>query len=449
MASDKDNPFDDTGDSERTVIRPRPGVARGVPVAPPPPPQAPRAAAAAAPSFTPAPGSLPRELPEFGVNPVVDAAATLLALATRLRRARQPQNVAALRERVIAELKVFEQKIRAQSLPTNLVRAAHYAVCATIDDIVLNSPWGSQSLWSQQSLLSTFHVDVAGGDRFFEMLASLQSDPAKNIAVLELLFVCLSLGFEGRYRVHPRGASELARVQENLYHLIRQYRGETEHELSPHWQGIPAPHRSVASLVPSWVIAVVAAVALLVVYMGLSFALSDVSDPVFEELATLPPLAGVTVAVAAPTPPPASVQSTFLAREVAEGLCTVKETAQSYLVTLRATGMFASGSATLEPRYVDALGRIGDQIEKEPGQVQVIGHTDNVPIRTIRFPSNFALSEARAKAAAALISSRLTSPNRVAAQGRGDTEPVNSNATPAGREANRRIEIILTKAPKA
>jgi type VI secretion system protein ImpK len=451
MASDQDNPFGDPSDGERTVIRPRPGVGRAAPQPPQAqqPGQPPRAGAAAPPAFAAAPGNLPSELPGPGINPVVDAAATLLALATRLRRARQPQNVAALRERVIAELKLFEQKIRALSLPTNLVRAAHYAVCATIDDIVLNSPWGSQSLWSTQSLLSSFHTDVAGGDRFFDVLASLQSDPAKNIAVLELLFVCLSLGFEGRYRVHPRGASELARVQDNLYHIIRQYRGEAERELSPHWEGVPSPHRSIASLVPSWVVAVVAAVALLIVYMGLSFALSDASDPVFEQLAKLPPLPGVTTAVAAPAPPPAPVQSAFLAREVAEGLCTVKETAQSYLVTLRATGMFASGSATIEPRYVDALQRIGDQIEKEPGQVQVIGHSDNVPIRTIQFPSNFALSEARAKAAAASIASRLTSPDRVTAQGRGDTEPVDSNATPAGREANRRIEVILIKAPKA
>jgi type VI secretion system protein ImpK len=455
MASDKDNPFGDPGDSERTVIRPRPGVGRGAPAAPPPQPAQPmqspppRAAGTAAPPFAAATGSLPIELPGPGINPVVDAAATLLALATRLRRARQPQNIGGLRERVIAELKVFEQKIRAQSLPTNLIRAAHYAVCVTIDDIVLNSPWGSQSLWTQQSLLSTFHTDVAGGDRFFDVLGSLQSDPAKNISVLELFFVCLSLGFEGRYRVHPRGASELARIQENLYHVVHQFRGETERELSPHWQGIPAPHRSIASLVPTWVVAVVALVALLIVYMGLSFALSDSSDPVFEELAKLPPLPGVTTAVAAPTPPPAPVKSAFLAQEVAAGLCTVQETPQAYTVTLRATGMFASGSATVEPRYVDALQRIGAEIEKEPGQVQVIGHSDNVPIRTIQFPSNFALSEARAKAAAGLIASRLTSPDRVTAQGRGDTEPVDSNATPAGREANRRIEVILIKAPKA
>jgi type VI secretion system protein ImpK len=437
MARDKDNPFgDSSGEGERTVIRPSPGRRPATPQRPVA--ESPRSMAA-----------LPAELPEGSINPIVDAAAVLLALATRLRRQRQPQDIAALRERVIAELKLFEQKIRALSLPPTVFRGAHYAICATIDDIILNTPWGSQSVWSQQSLLSTFHSDVAGGDRFFEVLTTLQSDPGTNIDVLELMYVCLTLGFEGRYRVHPRGATELTRVQEGLYQLIRRIRGEAERELSPRWQGIPAPHRSLAGLVPSWVIALVTAVALLVVYMGLSFALSDVSDPVFEALAKLPPRPGVTTAVVAPPPPPMPARPAFLAREVAEGICTVKETAQSFIVTIRATGMFASGSATVEPRYVEILQRIGSEIDKEPGKVLVVGHTDNVPIRTIRFPSNFSLSEARAKAAADIIAGRLSTTNRVAAEGRADTEPVDNNATPAGREANRRIEVIVVKAPKA
>jgi len=440
MAQDKDNPFGDPGDGERTVMRPSPGRR---PAAPSPRtgpgPEGPRMPVA----------PLPAELPAGGVNPIVDAAGVLLALATRLRRARQPQNIVALRERVIAELKLFEQKLRARSLSPTLLRSAHYAICATIDDIILNTPWGSQSVWGQQSLLSSFHTDVAGGDRFFEVLTSLQSDPGTNIEVLELMYVCLALGFEGRYRVHPRGSTELARIHEGLYRLIRQFRGEGERELSPHWQGVPAPHRSIATLIPSWVVGVVAAVALLVVYMGLSFALSDESDPVFDALAKLPPRPGVMTAVVAPPPPALPPRPAFLAKEVAEGICTVKETTQSFTVTLRATGMFQSGSATLEPGYVDILQRIGAEIEKEPGSVLVVGHTDNVPIRTVRFPSNYALSEARAKTAADIIASKLSIPNRVTAEGRADTEPVDTNATPAGREANRRIEVILSKAPKA
>jgi type VI secretion system protein ImpK len=240
-------------------------------------------------------------------------------------------------------------------------------------------------------------------------------------------------------------------IQDGLYRLIRQVRGDFERELSPHWRGVPAPHRSLASLIPVWVVALVGAVALLVVYMGLSFALNGGSDPAFAALAKLPPQPGVLVAVTAPAPPPPPLppRKGFLEREVREGIVTVRETAQSFDVTLRTTGMFASGSATVEPRYVTILGRIAGEIEREPGKVQVFGHTDNVPIHTIRFPSNFALSLARAKAAAALVSGKLSNPDRVTAEGRADSDPVASNNAAAGREANRRIEIILTKAPRS
>ncbi|HEX4112745.1 MAG TPA: type IVB secretion system protein IcmH/DotU [Stellaceae bacterium] len=455
MASDKDNPFGEPEDSERTVIRPSPGRR-----APPIQPARPPSQAVPSPELAPVPGVdrgrlveavvLPEALMGPGVNPVLQAAAVLLAVATRLRRATQQQDVATLRERMIAELRAFERTVRALSLPMNSLRAAHYALCATIDDIVLNTPWGAQSLWAAQSLLSTFHTDVTGGERFFEILNSMQADPGTNIDVLELLYACLALGFEGRYRVHARGASELMKIQDGLYRLIRQVRGDFERELSPHWRGVAAPHRSLASMIPTWVVALVAAVALLVVYMGLSFALNDGSDPAFAALAKLPPRPGVLVAVRAPEPPPPPLppRRGFLEREVREGIVTVRETAQSFDVTLRTTGMFASGSATVEPRYIAILDRIAAEIQREPGKVQVFGHTDNVPIHTIRFPSNFALSLARAKAAAALIAGKLSDPGRVTSEGRADTDPVAPNGTAAGREANRRIEIIVTKAPR-
>lgn len=444
MGNDKDNPFGDPGDGERTVIRPSPGRRPAAP-----PPAAPRAAP---PAPEPAPVRLAESiaLPSEGVNPVVGAASVLLALTASLRRATQQQNVSDLRQRVIGELKNFEHKIRALSLSANALKGAHYVVCATIDDIVLNTPWGSHSLWTSQSLVSTFHNEVTGGERFFDILNALQSDPGRNIDVLELMYVCLALGFEGKYRIGPRGATELARLQEGLYRQIRQTRGEFERELSPSWRGVPAPHRTLASYLPVWVVAVVAGVAVLVIYMGLSFALGTASDPVFSTLAQLPPRDGVTVANAAPPPPPVNPpKPKFLAPEVAEGLVTVQETGQKIVVTLRATGMFPSGSATVEPRYATLLRRIGDEIEKETGKVQVLGHTDNVPIRTIRFPSNFELSLARAKAAATIISTRLTKPERVSAEGRADADPVAPNTTASGREANRRIEIVILKGPKA
>lgn len=116
------------------------------------------------------------------------------------------------------------------------------------------------------------------------------------------------------------------------------------------------------------------------------------------------------------------------------------------VVRIRNRGMFASGSATLEPRFAPLLARIGEALREEPGAVQVIGHSDNQAIRTARFSSNFALSLARAEAALASIAAATGGDRaRFTAGGRGEAEPVATNATPEGREENRRIEVVVAQ----
>lgn len=87
--------------------------------------------------------------------------------------------------------------------------------------------------------------------------------------------------------------------------------------------------------------------------------------------------------------------------------------------------------------------RIGAVLRNVPGSVQVIAYTDNQPIRTVQFPSNFQLSAARAQAARAAIARTIGDAGRLRAEGRADADPIASNATADGREQNRRIEIVL------
>jgi type VI secretion system protein ImpK len=114
------------------------------------------------------------------------------------------------------------------------------------------------------------------------------------------------------------------------------------------------------------------------------------------------------------------------------------------LVRIKNRGMFASGSATVEARFFPLLDRIANGLKDEPGQVQIVGYTDNQPIRNnLKFPSNFQLSLARAEAAKAIIDRKIGDPSRTAAEGRGEADPLAPNTTPEGREENRRIEIVL------
>ena len=108
--------------------------------------------------------------------------------------------------------------------------------------------------------------------------------------------------------------------------------------------------------------------------------------------------------------------------------------------------MFESGQATVLPQFRPVAQRIAQIIEKEPGAVMVIGHTDNQPLApTNRFKNNQQLSIERARAAAALMAPALSQPDRLVTEGRGPDDPVTDNKTADARARNRRVEFLITR----
>ena len=434
-----DNPFLEPGDDDSTIIR-------ALPREP-----------AAAPAPAPPAGALPtaavgfEDLAPIGSSPILVAAAPSLSLLARLRNVLSVPNPGALRERAVEEIRRFEQTLRAQNLPMELIRAGHYALCASLDDVVRNTPWGSRGPWADTSLVAAFHGEVRSGERFFDVLAQLSRQQGKFLPVIELMYVCMSLGMQGRYRLSPRGPAELDRVREETYVLLMRQRPPAERALSVHWKGISAPYRPLRAVLPVWVAAIGALGLLALLYGLLLFGLNDASDRLFEAGLALPP--GHMPAIARTAPPaPAAPQpapergklSGLLAPEVASGLVSIAGTEAVPIVRIHTSGMFRSGSAQIEASFLPLLKRIGEALQTEPGPVSVIGYTDNQPIHTVAFPSNFQLSAARAKAAAAIIGAALD-PSRLTVEGRADADPIAPNDTPAGREQNRRIEVVLRR----
>ncbi len=184
-------------------------------------------------------------LPKTGIGPLAAAAQPLLDLLGRLANAGMtaPPQGEELRERALRAFRQFEVDARDAGVSAEQVRAAHYILCASLDDVVLSYNWGQSSVWSVQSLVATFHQEVKSGDRFFDVLAGMQKDPGRWKDALEITYLCLSMGFQGRYRLSPRGASELDQIRTGLYQLLAQVRPPWERELSPHWKGVDAPHR--------------------------------------------------------------------------------------------------------------------------------------------------------------------------------------------------------------
>jgi type VI secretion system protein ImpK len=197
-------------------------------------------------------------------------------------------------------------------------------------------------------------------------------------------------------------------------------------------------------------------VALLAIgYIGLLSLAGTRGDSLQVRLMELPPARMPVIERSVAATPPAAVPvpaddvverfRKFLAPEIAAGQVVVQGDAQRLMIRLLSRGMFESGSATVQGHFVDLLTRIGDGLRSEAGQVQVLGHSDNQPIRTVQFPSNFELSAARAEAARRILARSAGQAERFTAVGRADTEALAGNNTPEGREANRRIEIVLSR----
>jgi len=448
---DNDDPFgfsdNDTGG--RTVVKPMPGGMPGAPKPLSPPPHATGGGPAAFSQNTPWPLS-----GGGGLNPIERSASSLIALLTKLSLSTEHSDPGALRERVIQEIKAFENNARMAGVSPENLFVARYALCTAIDEAVLNTPWGARSNWDMQSLQITFHKEAQGGVRFFQLLKQLLEDPRGNLDLLELMYICLASGFKGKFRNTNDGPSRLEDIREQLYREIRQQRGETDWALSPHWQGLTQKNNPLVAHFPLWVVAAVLATLLLLVYMGFVFSLSDESASAYEDIAALNvakvPQRAVSVPRKLPPPePPQPVETVKLADtlgdDITAGLITVDEDAYRSKIVVRGDGLFRSGGSVVKAGDIDLLKRIASALDEFPGKVLVTGHTDSDPIRTLKFPSNWHLSVARAKSVLAVLAADSSDSSRFEAEGRGDKEPLATNKTKAGKALNRRVEVTVLR----
>jgi type VI secretion system protein ImpK len=208
----------------------------------------------------------------------------LLTLVAQLRNTPSHPDTAGLQEQVVQQVRLFEQNAHNAGVTPENSLIARYSLCSLLDETVLGTPWGSESVWSSQSLLSTFHNETWGGEKFFIILERMLQEPAKNIDILELMYICLSLGFEGKYAVLEQGRSKLAETMDNLFRTIRMQRGDYERELALHWRGVQDKRNALVRYVPLWVVGALAGVLLLATYAGFHVILDSSSSSAHQML---------------------------------------------------------------------------------------------------------------------------------------------------------------------
>lgn len=421
-------------ESERTIIKPKPRPPGGT---------------GEFPAYMPSPAAqnpiddaIPMDMAGAQIlNPLVTSANTLLGLLSSLRSVRQAPNIPNLRASLTQAMQRFEADAQKIGLPNGHVVAARYILCTALDEAVANTPWGAQAAWNKQSLLVQFHNETWGGEKVFQLLAKLSQDAVGNRNLLELMYCVIALGFEGRYRVIDNGRAQLDAVRQRLAEIVKKDRTPVEPDLSPHWRGQGVGKGRVTDGLPIWTVASVVALGLALIYLAFRMSLNYRSDTTFAAVSSLR-VPNVQIVATVPTPAKNPRLSVFLQPEIKAGLVTVLEESDRSIIRLRGDSLFGSGKAEPNAQSLPVLERIGQALAQVKGGVQVVGHSDNQPIRSLRFPSNWHLSTARAESVKDALVAQVPA-SRMRSAGKADAEPIVANDTAENRARNRRVDVIL------
>jgi type VI secretion system protein ImpK len=389
-------------------------------------------------------------------NPLVNAAIPLLSLIPRLQTEnRYTGDIGELRNKIIKEIKHFEISAQRQGIDDEQFQVAHYALCTMLDETVLNTPWGARSMWINSGLLAFFHRDTAGGVKFFNILNSCLKRTEKYLHLVEFLYFCMCLGFQGRYRLDSDGADRLAEIRETTYQAIRRGRGDAERNLSLYWEGITHKQHELSKLVPLPIIVMGTVALLVLVFLGFSLLMGSASTPVHTQLSeinktivALPTDADtspVTRFVLVALPDQKVRLKAFLKPEQDNKEVELKNLPEGKLmIRIVGEGLFESGSDEIMSQYIPLLNKISQAlVDHQIKSISIEGHTDKSRISyrlAFKFNNNHALSEARAESVANLLKANSQLQTEIKTRGFGSDVPVPDAKTEA---ANRRVEIIL------
>lgn len=374
-----------------------------------------------------------------GLNALVEAANPILAAVPQIRHALRHPDPAALHGQLKEQVDGFERSALAAGIAEDQVQAARFALCALLDDSAAATPWGRQ--WLSLGLLADEHA----GEAFFARLDEMLGDPERNAELLEFFYVCLALGFEGRHRGGEGGRQALAQVRTRVYGIIEQRQGRKSTDLSARWRGAGVRQRGVSGALVLWGVAAGCLLVLAGLYFGYSVLLGARSDPVARELARLklPGAAAAAPAPAAPLKPGEPSITAQLTQAIGSADVEVIQANDGAVILLKGDRLFAAGSSRPDARVQPVIEKVAAALDKLPGSVIVTGHTDDQPIRTARFPSNWELSTERARNVVAMMAAGMKDPARLRAEGLADSEPLAPNDSAANRAKNRRVAIVL------
>jgi type VI secretion system protein ImpK len=362
-------------------------------------------------------------------NPYIAAAMPLLLLVERLRGQRALTFEEA-RSQIVRELQHFQQNMIKAGKPPEDISNISYLLCTYIDAIL------SDKQATMMSLLVEFHRDAWGGENCFEHLQTYMEAPQRNRELLEFYDLILSLGFEGKYQIEERGSALLLDLRTHLNSLLYGH-NPTQYLTVATSEGVTPRRRRLKAIK----VLLCGLLLCLVAYGITAWYLHEQARKIRSDILAWVP----------PEPRKINIMETLpnpLSQILNEGWLEVRKDPRGWLLIFTSDGAFRTGEAQLSESFLQKrnIERLGAALAPWPGDLEVIGHTDNQPFRNTKVNSNLKLSEARAQVVADKLRESTninqTHQREISSIGRGENEPLADNSTDEGRRRNRRVDIL-------
>lgn len=387
-------------------------------------------------------------------NPVINTCSGLLRMACAVGQMPNVQNLKVLSETWRKAMLDIDQRLEQMARPPSERLALRYALCSFVDERAANTPWGGSGHWAPHSQLLHFFSETWGGEKVFTLIQKVSQSPVENRDLMEVMALVLSLGFRGKYQVLPDGDATLERIRSRLFKDIEYVKPKTDEQtralLHPAcWASQAPPNPKRHRLVPLWLpfsaMAMIACLSFLFHYL-------DIHQRSDEAFSMITNVSFPAPQWAKPSEPAPSVEIGLqlpiqLQNQIMSGNIKLRQSGKQSTVVFSGDGLFDSGSPELRGDASALVAEVGQALAKHPGNVVVTGYSDNVPIRSIRFPSNWELSAARAENVGKQLEQWLAPGMLMRTEGAGSANPVADNATAQGRALNRRVEITLQHLP--
>ena len=209
----------------------------------------------------------------------------ILIIILRLRAAKEFGNVTELRQKISDLLHQLEINARDLGIDGEQVKQAKFALAAFIDETILNSQWDQKSSWAAKLLtLELFQVFTFGED-FFTRLDQLRQRTQSNLAALEVYYLCMTLGFKGKYQL--QGPEQVRGIATDLYHELHRSEKKYSGLLSPHGRPREEIVQVMKERIPVWIVGITSITLGIIFYIIMTVLISsEASDAktIIEEI---------------------------------------------------------------------------------------------------------------------------------------------------------------------